>query len=686
MSNSLLRALTVGAISLCFALAGCGGGSGGGGGTVGGGARGNTVGGGTSGANSDNGTAAPALLTIPRAISDKFELSPLFADHAVLQRDRPLKVWGQAAPGEIISVELAGRKASAVVASDGRWMADLGRLGAGGPYVLTAKTAGGATLSSSDILLGDVWLCSGQSNMEMSFDWNVKNKFAEISAANYPNIRLLHLPQQTAWSPKTSFDSSAGWQACRPDSVRSFSAAAYFFGREIHQQTGVATGLVQATWSSTPAQSWVSAAGLQSLGDFRGPLSQNPEAGFLDRLNRWWRDNDAGTRENWSSRTTNDSTWKTAVLPNRWSAAGISESVGVVWLRLQVNIPATLAGRNLKWNTGAISGADTAFWNGAFVGQNIEREKARVTLVPGALVKAGPNILALRVSDNGSGGIAGAMSLQSADGSGAPIALNGVWKYRVSLAPDKAAQMPQLGTLQNPASNLATATFNGQIAPLQPLSLKGVIWYQGESNVVDAGGYERLLTALIADWRGGFGNAGMPFYIAQLASYGAPDANPTDQGWAGLQWAQNRVAARVPNTGLAVLNDIGEVGQVHPANKQDVGKRLALLALRDLYGKNVEASGPTLQRFVTQGNEMRLTFAHATGGLRLEGEGSHVFALADNRGQFVWATPRIEANEIVLSAPNVSNPTKARFAWSGTPRATLVNGAGLPASLFATDK
>ncbi len=677
-----LRALTVGASLLALTLAGCGGGGSG----ASSGGVGASAGNGGANPGASNGTAAPALPAIPRVVNDKFALSPLFADHAVLQRDRPLQVWGQAAPGESVAVTLAGRSATAIAGSDGRWMVKMAALGAGGPFVLTAKTADGQTLTRGDIMLGDVWLCSGQSNMEMSFEWNVKDKFAEVAAANYPNIRLLHLPRQTAWSPLGSFDFNDSWQPCRPDSVRSFSAAAYFFGREVHRETGVPIGLVEATWSSTPAQSWVSAAGLQGLGEFRGVLGQNPESGFLERLNRWWRDNDAGTRADWSRLSYDDSSWKTAVLPNRWGAAGINEPVGVVWLRLQVNVPANGAGRDLKWNAGNIGGADTAFWNGAFVGQNVERDKARTYLVPGALVKAGPNMLALRVADNGSGGIAGEMSLQSAGTSEAPIALSGVWKYRVSLAPDRAAQMPQLGALASPESNVVTVAYNGQIAPLQPLGLKGVIWYQGESNIANADGYERLLSALIGDWRGGFQNPNLPFYIAQLASYGAPDETPSDEARPNLQWAQNRVSARVPNTGLAVLNDIGEEAQLHPANKQDVGKRLALLALRDLYGKSVAASGPTLQRFATQGNEIRLTFANAEGGLRLQGDANRVFAIAGGNGRFAWAMPRIEGNEIVLSAAGVSDPRAARFAWSGTPRATLTNGAGLPASLFATDK
>ena len=675
MFNFPLRAAILSASLLCLVLAGCGGGGSGSGGP-------NSSHGDNGGVN--NGDAAPALPMIPRAISGEFALSSLFTDHAVLQRDRPLKIWGQAAPGEAIEVNLGGQSASAVTDNNGRWLATLGALGAGGPYTLTAKTAGGQTLSRGDILLGDVWLCSGQSNMEMSFEWNVKNKFAEVAAANYPNIRLLKVPTRASWSPQNGFD--ADWQACRPDSVRPFSAAAYFFGREIHQQTGVAIGLIEAAWSSTPADSWVSASGLQSVGEFGNVASQNPESRFLAQLNNWWRINDAGTRENWSSRNYDDSVWKTAVLPNKWDAAGITEPVGVVWLRLQVNIPASLAGRDLKWNAGTIGGADTAFWNGAFVGQNVERDRARVYLVPGALVPAGPNVLTLRVADNGSGGLTGAMNLQSASGGETPIALGGVWKYRVSLAPDGAAQMPQLGAVAAPASNISTIAYNGQIAPLQPLGLKGVIWYQGEANVARANGYERILTALIGDWRGGFENPNLPFYIAQLAGYGAPDQNPSDDGRANLQWAQNLVATRVANTGLAVLNDIGEETQLHPTNKQDVGKRLALLALRDVYGKNVEASGPTLQSFVAGNNELRLTFAHAEGGLKLVGDSSHVFAVAGANGPFVWATPTIQNNEIVLSAPGINNPTKARFAWSGTPRAALLNGANLPASLFATDK
>ena len=660
------RALILSASLLCLTLAGCGGGSGG------------------PRTTGYNGPAAPELPAIPRVVSGDFALSPLFSEGAVLQRDRPLKVWGNAAPAETVTVSFGGRSVQTYAANDGHWMANLGSFGAGGPQTLSAKTASGQTLSRGDILMGDVWLCSGQSNMEMSFEWNVRNKNAEVAAANYPNIRLLELPHQAAYAPQSSFNSR--WQVCRPDTVRPFSAAAYFFGREVQGQTGVPIGLIDAAWAATPAQSWVSAGGLESLGEFRSSLAQNPEANFLDKLNRWWRDSDAGTRADWSRLSFDDSPWKTAAIPNSWSAAGISEPVGVVWLRLQVNVPANLAGRDLKWHAGSIGGADTAFWNGAFVGQNVERGRARTYLVPGALVKAGPNILALRVSDGQNGGIGGAMNLQNADGSGAPIALGGVWKYRVSLAPDKLAAMPTLGNLATPASNQPAIAYNGLIAPLQPLGLKGVLWYQGEANVPNANSYERLLTALINDWRVGFENPNLPFYIAQLASYGAPDDTPSDAGWPNLQWAQNRVATRVPNTGLAVLNDIGEVGEIHPANKQDVGKRLALLALRDLYGKPVAASGPTLQRFAVEGDELRLTFSNAEGGLRLEGDADHVFAISDVKGNFAWATPRIEAGEIVLSAPGISNPQAARFAWSGTPRAALYNGAGLPASLFATDK
>ena len=669
MPNFSRRVFLISASLFTFVLAGCGGGGGGAGG---------------SSNSGTNGPAAPALSSIPRVISDDFKLSPLFTNGAVLQRDRPLPIWGSAAPGENITVELAGRTAQTVAGSDGHWMTSLSALGAGGPYVLNAKTAGGQTLTRSDILLGDVWLCSGQSNMEMSFEWNVKNKTAEVAAANYPNIRLLKLPQRGAWSPQSSFDAS--WQVCRPDTVRPFSAAAYFFGRELNQKTGVPIGLIDAAWAATPAQSWVSAGGLQNLGEFRSPLSQNLETSFLDRLNRWWRDNDAGTRGDWSRQSFDDSTWKTASLPNNWSAAGITETVGVVWLRLTVNVPATLAGRDLNWHAGTIGGADTAFWNGSLVGQNVERGKARTYIVPGALVKAGPNQMALRVADKGNGGIGGDLNLSGLDKGGAPIVLNGIWKYRVTMAPGKAATMPTLGSIGAPTSNNPTIAYNGLIAPLQPLGLKGVFWYQGEANKDKASGYQSLLTALIGDWRAGFNNPDLPFIIAQLANYGAPDESPTDGALANLQWAQNRVATNVSGASLVVLNDIGEVAEQHPANKQDVGKRASLWALKNQYGQNVTASGPILQRFATQNNEMRLTFANADGGLRLEGDSSHVFAVAGGNGQFVWAMPRIEANEIVLSAPGVSNPKNVRFAWSGTPRGTLYNGANLPASLFATDK
>ena len=676
-----VRALILSASLFGLVLGGCGGGASGG--KSAGGA------GGAPGAPIYNGPAAPELPAIPRVASDEFQLSPLFADGAVLQRDHPLKVWGQAAPGEAVTVSLGGRSARARAQNDGRWFADLGSFGAGGPFALSAKIEGGQTLTRGNILVGDVWLCSGQSNMELSFESNIKDRAAELSAADYPKIRLLKLPRQAFWSPQREFE--AQWQPCRPDTVRPFSAAAYFFGREVHRQTGVAVGLIEAAWASTPAQSWVSADGLQSLGEFRSPVAQNPEIQFLTRLNRWWRETDAGTRANWGRPALDDGAWKAATLPGSWSAAGVTEPVGVIWLRLTVNIPAELDGRDLRWQTGAIGGGATAFWNGAYVGQSVERGKARSYLVPGALVKAGPNVLALRIADGASGGISGEMSVRAAEvnGGGAPLALSGSWKYRVSLAPETLASMPQLSALSVPTSNQVSVDYNGLIAPLQPLGLKGVIWYQGEANVPnapDASGYERLLTALISDWRNGFENPTLPFYIAQLASYGAPDDDPSDAGWPNLQWAQNRVAARVPNTGLAVLNDVGETDQLHPANKQEVGRRLALLALRNDYGQSVTDSGPVLQSFAVQNDELRLSFSGAEGGLRLQGDADHVFALSDGKSRYAWATPRIEGSEIVLSAPGLSNPRAARFAWSGTPRAALYNGAGLPASLFATDK
>ena len=624
----------------------------------------------------------PALTSIPRAISGDFTLSPLFSEGAVLQRDYPIVVWGEAAPGETVSVSLGERAAQTYAGSDGRWKATLDALGAGGPYVLSARTTSGKTLTRGNILLGDVWLCSGQSNMEMSFNWDVKDKDAEVAAANYPNIRLLQMPHRLAWSPQTSFD--ARWQECRPDTVRSFSAAAYIFGRELQQQTGVSIGLVQATWSGSIAQPWVSAAGLQTLGEYGVALAQNPETAFLDKLNRWWRDKDAGTRADWSGLSFDDSSWNTAALPGNWSVAGVTEPVGVIWLRLRVNVPANMAGRDLKWRAGEINGDDTAFWNSKLVGQNVG-SSARTYLVPGALVEAGSNVLALRISGAESSGISGSMELERADGVGAPIAINGLWKYRVSLTPNKAATQPRAGAFATPRDSNLAATYNGLIAPLQPLSLKGVLWYQGESNAFQFARYMPLLNALISDWRAGFENPNLPFCIAQIASYGAPDDAPTDSDWVNLQWVQNRVAFKVPNCGLVVLNDVGDPDEIHAPNKQDVGKRLALLALRDLYGKSIEASGPTLQRFTIEDNELRLTFANAQGGLRLEGDANHVFALS-NGGRFEWATPRIEGDEIVLSAPGLSNPKAARFAWSGTPRATLYNGANLPASLFATDK
>ena len=625
--------------------------------------------------------AAPPLTELARA-EPSFALSPLFSQGAVLQRDRPLKIWGTATPGETIAVTLAGRSAQTRADGEGRWTANLGSFGAGGPHTLTVTAQSGRVETRGDILMGDVWLCSGQSNMEMSLNWNVNNKRAEISAANYPKIRLLNLPHNGSWSPQAGFD--ARWQACSPASVAPFSAAGYFFGRELHQKLGVPIGLINASWASTPIEAWMSVEALGREGEFRGPLRENPNADLLARLNSWWLQNDEGTKSNWSRAEFDDSSWKTLNLPGGW--APLRESVGVVWLRRVVQVPASAAGRDLKLNLGAIETSDTAFWNGAIVGQGAGRDNARVYLVPGARVKAGANVLAVRVYDaRGNGGVLGALNAQSADGQGPVIDLSGVWRARVSLASNKVAPLPSATLTGAVPGARVTAAFNGLIAPLQPFGLKGVIWYQGESNIARGAQYERLLPALIGDWRAGFENANLPFYIAQLASFGAPDDKPSDTDWPNLQWAQKRVSENTSGVAMAVLNDIGNQNDIHPGNKQEVGARLARLALSQTYGQNVISNGPRLRSWRREGNAIRLTFDRAYGGLRLEGDADHVFAVAGN-GPFYWANARIEANEIIVSAPEVSAPSAARFAWSSTPRAALYNGASLPASLFATDK
>ena len=609
-------------------------------------------------------------------------LHPLFSEDAVLQRDRSLTIWGWAAANADVKVKFDGGERTVSADNSGYWSVPIRPRPAGGPYSLEVNSEG-QTETRANLMFGDVWLCSGQSNMEFQVN-GTNNAAAEKAAANYPNIRLLHIPNNIRSAPVDNVNAS--WKVCTPETVGNFSAVGYFFGRKLNQDLKIPIGLIDSTWGGTPAEAWVSEPALKKMGDFDGNLASlharadNP-ASVASQMTAWWQ-NDAGTKVGWRNSDFADADWKTMAVPASWEDKGYPDFDGVMWFRREINVPADWAGRDLELNLGQIDDDDTTYWNGDLVGETRGYGNARNYTIPGAQVKAGANTLAIRVLDTGGGGgLRSAMSL-GAKGESKKMSLDGDWKYHLGAALKELPPLPR-----ETDQNTPTALYNGMIAPLLPGQIKGAIWYQGESNAGRAKQYQTLLPTLIGDWRARFGaatGAPMPFYIVQLANFQQPTDDPNKAGWGLIREAQSMTAKNVPDTGIAVISDIGEAGDIHPKNKQDVGLRLALAALHQTYGENIEFTGPTLKSVAKQNGALQLTFDHAD-AMTIKGEANRVFAVAGSDKKFSWATPTINGNTITLVSPDVAAPVYTRFGFSDNPRANLYNSAGLPASPFRTD-
>ncbi|WP_367871239.1 sialate O-acetylesterase [Luteolibacter sp. Populi] len=633
-------------------------------------------------------SAIPFAILVSLAPAAEPFLSPVFTDNMVLQRDQADAVWGWTAPGAAVKVSIAGKATEGKAGPDGKWLVTLPPLPAGGPYALNVE--GPQTVTLQNVLVGDVWLCSGQSNME----WVVKNSTnadAEIAAADFPQIRQLFIPHVTAAGPQTTF-SGDGWKVCSPQTAGYFTAVGYYFGRELHKELGVPIGLIHSSWGGTIAEAWASKEGLAPIQDFNQAMealeAQAKSApGAASPQDQWFTKNDAGTSAGWSGEKFADSAWPELAQPLQWMGSNVPDLAhmdGAVWFRRSVQLTAAAAGKAATLDLGTIDDEDTVWVNGRQVGATEGFQKSRSYPVPAGLLKAGPNSIAVRVMDiNGGGGLTGpaeAMKLKLAGVE--PVSLAGPWHYKVGADFSKTTPYPKaVGT--NP--NIPTVLYNAMIAPLLPYGIKGAIWYQGESNASRGMQYRKLLPAMIGDWRKRFGQGDFPFYIVQLANFTARLPQPGESEWAELREAQTLTAKTLPNSGQAVIIDIGEAADIHPKNKQDVGKRLALQALAKTYGKKIVAAGPEFKEARAEGPAMRLSFDSIGGGLVAQGGTLKGFAIAGDDKKFVWADAKIDGTTILVSSPQVPQPAAVRYAWATNPEATLFNQEGLPASPFRTD-
>lgn len=621
--------------------------------------------------------------------SAQLKLPAFFSDSMVLQQNTGAPVWGWAKAGEKVEVSgsWSGKTVQATADNSGKWMVKLPTPKAGGPYDVTIKANETKTLHS--VLIGEVWICSGQSNMEMPVQgWSgapINNSDAEIAEADYPAIRFFTVEKKIAFAPQQNVKGE--WSSCSPASAATFSATAYFFGRELYKHLHIPIGLIHTSWGGTVAEAWTSEASLRTMNDFNKGIdvvnqlaTDMKERMLKDSLNTVAWQKALASKDNSYAADATDTSWHTMALPTTWESKGLDID-GIVWFKRTVDVPVAWQGKIVKLNLGPIDDNDVTFLNGSVVDSTLQDGmwmKERKYTVPANLIKPGKNTLAVKVIDNaGGGGIYGKPGQLKlyAEGENDTINLSGDWLYKV------AAVKPPVATNSNP--NQPTVLYNGMLAPLVPFAIKGAIWYQGEANVGRAKQYSKLFPLMITDWRNLFKAPDFPFYFVQIAPYNY--GGDSTQA-AALRDAQRRTLTALPNTGMAVTMDIGEADNIHPANKQDVGKRLSLWALNKTYGdKNIIFSGPLYKGFEVKGNKVIVSFTNTDGGLTSNNKPLKDFELQDADGTWKPATASIEGDKIIVSSDAVAKPAGVRYAYYSYAEGTLFNGKGLPASSFTSE-
>lgn len=601
----------------------------------------------------------------------ELELPSIFGDHMVLQRDTPIAVWGHAQPGRKVHVVLDGADGvSHFVRTDdaGDWIVHLSPMPASADprqlVIESIKSDGSVIehLAFSDVLVGEVWVCSGQSNMQWTLSASGEQNI-DTATADHDQLRMFTAERTSHPQPK--FDVNGSWVVCSAQSAPRLSAVAYYFGRELQRELGVPIGLVHTSWGGSSAEAWTSIDMLASL----------PET--LPILHRFEQSMqpDADAAE-FTSLIHDDVDWESVTLPSLFKDQG-EDLDGVVWYRKHLQVPASWKGRDLELTLGAIDDADHTYFNGLQVGRGTDWQAPRRYVIPSAIVDVGPTVLAVRVQDDhGLGGFSGSpeeMRLGPVDDASDRIAVDGTWVRHISTQPR---------SREVPANHKPAHLANGMLEPIIPFAMRGAIWYQGESNVGRAAQYEVLFPAMIQDWRNRWGQGDFPFYFVQIApyNYGQPEA------CAELRESQ-AAALRLPATGMAVTMDVGNPADIHPKNKEPVGHRLALLALANDYGHDVPAAAPTCVGMEVEGDTLVLRFAGDCLPLATsDANGPTHFEIAGADQIFHSAQVEVRDQSIGLRSDVVSKPVAARFAWDDDAEPNLTGQCGLPVAPFRTDR
>ena len=624
-------------------------------------------------------------------------LASVFSDHAVVQRGIEAPVWGVADPGQNVRVAVTRNgdvKFSAQAKADarGKWQVKTTPFEAGGPYELSAWTSADDRVTITNVLFGDVWICSGQSNMEMSYRWGLTNGKEDLETNAFAQVRLLNVPNKTAIEPVETFD--AKWRVCNPESAKDFSACGYFFGAALHREMpDVPIGLVDVTWSGTYIQTWMALDTLDKIDSLRDEVAARRVA------IRQWLDGGSATfaadLAAWQAKLDplsvapvkpfeirfDDAAWKRVELPRTFEAHIEPNFDGVVWYRTRVTLTAEQASRAAVLKLGPIDDEDTTYVNGVKVGGMTQYNAVRSYPVPATALKAGENVIAVKILDSGwAGGFVGKPESMALETSGAVIPLAVEWAYCAGTNPTS----PKPENLGAPNANSFAACYNGMFMPIFPMGVKGAIWYQGCSNVGGEVLYDTLFRAMAADWRANLSGGSFPIYLVQLAAFVQTHPEPIDSAWARMRWTMMRLGEEVENSGTAVTIDIGNHTDIHPKDKKSVGERLARLALNRTYGrKDVVEAGPIPTGASSADGRVMVAFKNAAGLRTRDGGALEGFQIAGADGAFSWAKAEIVGETVVVTVPGGMAAKTVRHAWDDYPVCNLVNGADLPCGPFS---
>ena len=631
------------------------------------------------------------VFFIPIYTHAQITLPKVFGDGMVLQRGIRIPVWGNSTPGAQIIAKLGDVQATTTANKEGKWQIKFPVFKAGGPYILEITESGktGSKISLKEILIGDVWLASGQSNME----WQVQqanDAKTEIANANFPQIRFLVVEHDKQLKPQP--DIHAGkWKICDSTNVKEWSAVAYYFARKIHVDKKVPVGIIQSTWGGTPIEAWTSRDMLLTSPITKAKTLSNDtltldhEDLLADSLSwvRIWNivyNPHNNTDKTVTATEYNDAKWTTVEMPKMVKDFGIGNYEGMVWLRKKVTLPESFTKKELTINLGHPEMNYSLYFNGQEICKNIWSANAtHAFTIPAHLVRPGENMVSVRMTMLWGGG---GLNLPAEDlyitDCISQISLAGKWLYNKDLEP----AFPKMLNYQYYPNVL----FNAMIYPVIPYGIKGFIWYQGESNAYAAHDYRTLFPMLITDWRQRWKQGNLPFLFVQLANYMKTKALPSESSWAELREAQTLTLSQ-PNTGMACAIDIGEANDIHPKNKQDVGYRLALVANKIAYKQEGIAHGPVYKKYRREGNRIRISFTSTGSGLSAkDGKAVTGFAIAGSDKQFYWAKAIVEGSEVIVYSDQVAAPVAVRYAWADNPECNLVNSEHLPAVPFRTDE